>query len=207
MREELSVTVDSVITSAISAGEKVGFLVLAQPVTGGIVARRLVFDGVPMVAANLPPLRHHSTDGFDFGASDGGSADLALAAVQLVLNRLNYLGPTRELTDGSYVFALAWHLHPKFCEEFVAKATGESLHISWQQVIAWARGAMLAHLWEEKITLQKVLDRWHKVAADLPATPPRGPMDQRDILRDLGSEAMELCGLVATLTHYLGHEG
>jgi hypothetical protein len=189
------------------SAEEVGFLVLAQPVTGGIVARRLIVDGRPLVAANLPPLRHHSAGGFDFGGNDGGSADLSLAAVQTVLNRLNYLGPTHLLDDGSYVFALAWHLSPKFCAEFVAGATDDTLAISWQQMMAWIRKAMLNFLWEEKITLQKVLDRWHAVGAGLPATPPRGPMDQRDILRDLGTDAMELCGLVATLTHYLGHEG
>ena len=192
--------------ATIAAGE-VGFLVLAQPVTAGIVARRLTLDGKPLVAANVPPLRQHSADGFDFGSSDGGSADLALAAVQLVLNRLDYLGSTRELADGSHVFALAWRLHGKFCAEFVAGAEGETLTITWQQVMAWARREMLAYLWEEKITLQGVLDRWHAVAGGLPATSPRGPMDQRDILRDLGTDAMELCGLVATLTHYLGHEG
>ena len=189
------------------AAEEVGFLVLAQPVTAGIVARRLIVDGKRLVAANLPPLRQHSADGFDFGGSDGGSADLALAATQTVLNRLNYLGPTHRLADGSHVFALAWHLHGKFCAEFVARAEGETLTITWQQVMSWARREMLAYLWEEKITLQRVLDRWHAVAAGLPSAPPRQPMDQRDLLRDLGVEAMDLCGLVATLTHYLGHEG
>lgn len=193
-------------SATIAAGE-VGFLVLAQPITAGIVARRVTVDGKQAVATNVPPLRHHSTGGFDFGGSEGGSADLALAAVQTVLNRLNYLGPTHRLADGSHVFALAWHLHGKFCAEFVAGATGESLAISWQQVMAWARREMLAYLWEEKITLQGVLDRWHAIAAQLPSTPPRQPMDQRDLLRDLGVEAMDLCGLVATLTHYLGHEG
>ncbi|MFZ1756821.1 MAG: hypothetical protein WBO46_25925 [Caldilineaceae bacterium] len=197
---------DDILTDNILADD-VGFLVLAQPVTAGIVARRVTVDGKPLVAVNLPPLSHHSDDGFDFGGSDGGSADLALAAVQTVLNRLNYLGPTRGLADGSHVFALAWRLHPHFCAEFVAGASGETLTVAWQQVITWARREMLAYLWQEKITLQQVLDRWHGVAAGLPAAPPRGPMDQRDILRDLGSEAMELCGLVATLTHYLGHEG
>jgi len=192
--------------STISA-EDVGFLVLSQPVTGGIVARRLVVDGQPLVAANLPPLRHHSTDGFDFGGTEGGSADLALACVQVVLNRLNYMGPTQRLADGSHVFALAWRLSPHFCAKFVAGASGERLLIPWQQVMSWARQAMLDFLWEEKITLQLVLDRWHAVAGGLPTTPPRGPMDQRDILRDLGVDAMELCGLVEVLTHYLGHEG
>ena len=192
--------------STISA-EEVGFLVLAQPVTAGIVARRVTVDGQPLVAANLPPLRHHSAGGFDFGSTEGGSADLALAAVQLTLNRLDYMGPTHRLADSSHVFALAWRLHPNFCAEFVADATGDTLTIDWQKVMAWARKAMLDFLWEEKITLQKVLDRWHAVDKTLPAAPPRVPMDQRDILRDLGIEAMELCGLVATLTHYLGHEG
>jgi len=197
---------------ATNRAEEVGFVVLAQPVTAGIVARRLTIDTQQVVvAANLPPLRHHSSNGFDFGGNgdgrESGSADLALAAVQLVLNRLNYLGPTHQIADGGYVYALAWHLHGKFCSEFVAGAQGETLDISWQRVITWARGAMLAYLWEEKITLQKVLDRWHAVAADLPATPPRVPMDQRDVLRDLGEDAKDLCGLVATLTHYLGHEG
>ena len=171
------------------------------------MARRLVVDGRRLVAANLPPLRHQSVDGFDFGGSDGGSADLALAAVQLVLNRLNYMGPTHRLADGSHVFALAWHLHGKFCAEFVAGAQGDTLTLTWQRVMAWARKAMLDFLWEEKITLQKVLDRWHAVAAGLPTVPSHQPMNQRDLLRDLGVDAMELCGLVATLTHYLGHEG
>lgn len=193
-------------TSTIAA-EEIGFLVLAQPVTAGIVARRVTVDGRQLVVVNLPPLRHHSAAGFDFGGRDGGSADLALAAVQTVLNRLDYMGPTRRLADGSHVFALAWRLHPNFCAEFVAGATGENLAIDWQKVMAWARKAMLDFLWEEKITLQKVLDRWHAVDKTLPTSPPRVPMDQRDILRDLGAEAMELCGLVATLTHYLGHEG
>lgn len=192
--------------STLSA-EEIGFLVLAQPVTAGILARRVTIGGQPLVAANLPPLRHHSAGGFDFGGTDGGSADLALAAVQLTLNRLDYLGPTHRLADGSHVFALAWRLHPNFCTEFVAGAQGDTLAIDWQKVMAWARKAMLDYLWEEKITLQKVLDRWHAVDKTLPAAPPRVPMDQRDILRDLGIDAMELCGLVATLTHYLGHEG
>lgn len=192
--------------STISA-EEVSFLVLAQPVTGGIVARRVKVDGQPLVAVNLPPLRHHSENGFNFGGTDGGSADLALAAVQAVLNRLNYMGPTHRLADGSHVFGLAWHLHPQFCADFVADATGEALAINWREVMVWMRKAMLNFLWEEKITLQKVLDRWHAVAGGLPTASPRGPMDQRDILRDLGAEAMELCGMVATLTHYLGHEG
>lgn len=185
----------------------VAFLVLAQPLTAGIVARRVTVGERALVAANLPPLRHHSAGGFDFGGSEGGSADLALAAVQTVLNRLNFMGPTHQLADGSYVFALAWRLHPDFCARFVAAATGDELAIPWHDVIRWARQAMLSYLWEEKITLQQVLDRWHAAAKSLPATPPRGPMDQRDILRDLGQEAMELCGLIATLTHYLGHEG
>ncbi|MBI3959700.1 MAG: hypothetical protein HY328_12900 [Chloroflexi bacterium] len=192
--------------ATIAAGE-LAFLVLAQPVTEGIVARRLTVDGKRLVAANVPPLRHHSADGFDFGGRDGGSADLALAAVQMVLNRLNYLGPTRRLDDGSHVSALAWRLHGKFCAEFVAGAQGETLTIAWQQVMAWARREMLDFLREEKITLQGVLERWHAIAGGLPTKPPRSPMDQRDVLRDLGVEAMDLCGLVATLTHYLGHEG
>lgn len=189
------------------AAAEVAFLVLSQPVTEGIVARRVNVDGRPLVAANLPPLRHHSADGFDFGSAEGGSADLALAAVQLVLNRLNYMGPTQRLADGSHVFALAWRLHGDFCARFVAGAQGDALTIAWQQVMSWARKAMLDFLWEEKITLQKVLDRWHAVAAALPTVPSHQPMNQRDLLRDLGLEAKELCGLVETLTHYLGHEG
>lgn len=192
---------------AVHSAEEITCIVLAQPVTAGIVARRLALGDRQVVAANLPPLRHHSRAGFDFGGSDGGSADLALAAVQVVLNRLNFMGPTQRLADGSHVFALAWRLHDSFCAEFVAGGAGDDLTIPWPQVMRWARQAMLAYLWQEKITLQQVLDRWHAAAKSLPATPPRGPMDQRDILRDLGEEAMELCGLVATLTHYLGHEG
>lgn len=187
--------------------EEISFLVLAQPLTSGIVARRVTLGERRVVAANLPPLRHHSDSGFDFGGTDGGSADLALSAVQVILNRLNFMGPTHQLADGGYVFALAWRLHPGFCEEFVAGGAGDELVIPWHAVVRWARRAMLSYLWEEKITLQQVLDRWHAAAKSLPATPPRGPMDQRDILRDLGQEAKELCGLVATLTHYLGHEG
>lgn len=190
----------------ITAGE-VSFLTLAQPVTEGVLARRLTLGGRQVLLANLPPLRHHSDAGFDFGGKDGGSADLALACVQMVLNRLNYLGPTRRLDDGSYVYGLAWHLHSKFCAEFVADAAGETLAISWQQVMAWVRREMLNYLWEEKITLQGVLDRWHAIDATLPAKPPRDPQDQRDVLHELGQEAMGLCGLVATLSHFLGHEG
>lgn len=191
----------------INTADEIAFLVLAQPVTEGIVARRVALGERSLVAANLPPLRHHSATGFDFGGSDGGSADLSLAAVQVVLNRLNFLGPTQRLADGSHVFALAWRLHGSFCAEFVAGGAGDALAIPWPQVMRWARQAMLSYLWSDKITLQQVLDRWHGAAKNLPATPPRGPMDQRDILRDLGDEAMELCGLIATLTHYLGHEG
>lgn len=168
------------------------------------MARRLVVDGRRLVAANLPPLRHQSVEGFDFGGSDGGSADLALAAVQLVLNRLNYMGPTHRLADGSHVFAAGLASPRQVLRRICGRRTGRHPHPHLAAGNGLGAESHAGFSMGGEDHPAKGVGSLARSGCGPPTVPSHQPMNQRDLLRDLGVEAKELCGLVETLTTIWG---
>lgn len=179
-------------------------VMLAPHVTEGILVRRITLDGAPIVASNVPLLRHHSHTGFDFGNAGGGSSDLALACVQAALERLDYIGPTDILWDGSRVYRLASALHVGFRARFVEPARGEELAIPWSKALAWVRQALLETIRRDNITLEGLFAAWQRSAQALPAEPPPAELDRAELTRHLHEELVALAGQAGMLTPFLG---
>ena len=186
------------------AGRTTIQVILAPRVTEGLLVRRMLVDGAPIVASNVPLLRHHSPTGFDFGDTGGGSSDLALACVQAVLERLDYIGPTDKLWDGSRVYRLAVALHAPFRARFVEPARGDELRISWSKALTWVRQTLLVMIRQENITLEGVLAAWRRSAAELPVEPPQTELDRAALTREIHEELVALAGNAGILTPFLG---
>jgi len=122
----------------------------------GLLAERLP-DG--SLRANVPHLKHHSS-GFDCGYGGSGPADLALSVLHSLLPPVSKEeekaqhdlpisefyrvldDPTRWTTemglrDKVRVNNLAWLLHQKFKEEFIAKMPESGGHISIELIMSW----------------------------------------------------------------------
>lgn len=182
-------------------------VMLAPHVTEGIVAQRLTLDGAPVIAANVPLLRHHSHTGFDFGDTNGGSSDLALACVQTVLERLDYIGPTGILWDGSRVYQLAVALHAGFRARFIEPARGDELRIPWSMALTWVRQALLDRVRQESITLENLFAAWRHSVAALPAEPPSDELSRAELTRQLHADLVALAGQAGILAPFLGMIG
>lgn len=179
-------------------------IMLAPPLTEGIVVRRMLLDGAPVIASNVPLLRHHSHTGFDFGNAGGGSSDLALACVQAVLERLDYIGPTDILWDGSRVYRLAVTLHAGFRARFVEPARAEELRISWTKAMTWVRQALLERVRRENITLDALFTAWRQSAEALPDKAPPAELDRAELTRQLHEDLVALAGQAGALAPFLG---
>jgi hypothetical protein len=115
------------------------------PISGrGLVRRRgpmpditctRMVDGT--AACSLPRRhRHHSREGFDFGYSGVGPADLALNILAATLP----LEPGDDgvrLADTSQVSKAAWDLHEAFTRDVVARLPHEGGVISTQAIRDW----------------------------------------------------------------------
>lgn len=182
-------------------------LLLAEPLSRGLLARRLQVNDTLMVATNVPPVRHFAADGFALGDASPGAADLSLAFVQVILDRLGYVGPRQRTEDGGSISALAHHLYPSFLAGFVATAQGDDLFVSWQKALAWARRELLAYLTSHQITLGATVERLRHQVDRLPPTLPGGPLDRQDFMLELHQELAILLGQVSILDQFLGMPG
>lgn len=90
---------------------------LPRSLEEGIILQRWT-DG--RVATNVPHLvTHHSPSGFEFGYGGSGPADLALNAVEAILQQIGYAGPRMACWRGD-CWELSYTLHQEFKWLFVA---------------------------------------------------------------------------------------
>jgi hypothetical protein len=98
----------------------------------GIMIERL--NGV--VHTNVPHLVvHHSPDGWDFGYTGSGPADLALNIVEWQLQREHYRGERITCFDGT-CFRAAWEMHQEFKRTFLARDR-QVIRIPLRALAAW----------------------------------------------------------------------
>ncbi len=182
-------------------------VMLATRLTDGIVVRRVDAEGERIIASNVPPLRHASPSGFAFGDEGPGASDLALACVQALLERMDYIGPADKLWDGSRVYTLAHELREPFLSHFIAPAQGDELHIPWNQALGWMRKALLARIYAQKLSSDTLLHAWRLSVEGLPDPPPQTEMDRADATRVLRAELLRMTGDASVLSQFLGMVG
>jgi len=182
-------------------------VMLCQRLTQGFVVERVDVDGVSVIATNVPPLRHASQSGFDFGNDGPGAQDLALACVQALLERMDYAGPTQAAWDGSRVYRLAAELQGAFLDQFIAPATGDEVRIPWSKALGWLRGALLERVRERGLTTDTVMDAWRASVDDLPDPPPRKELERAEAARALRAQLLELTDDASVLSQFLGLVG
>ncbi len=97
-----------------------------------------VDDRGMLCRTNIPHLvTHHSPDGFEFGYSGSGAADLALNVCQLYLNMTGYTGRKTRCYDGN-CWALAWRLHQQFKTEFIEGVNWiKGAYVSFDRISRW----------------------------------------------------------------------
>lgn len=111
------------------------------PLRQGIVVRRLL-DGTP--ATNVPHLisTGKSPNGFEFGYLGSGPTELALNAIEAILNIIGYKGRLMAaFKDGSRCFELAWQCCHPFKEQFIASIDQKTLEtvVPFEEVVAWVQ--------------------------------------------------------------------
>jgi hypothetical protein len=91
------------------------------------------------VYTNVPHhVVHHSHTGYEWGYSGSGPADLALNMVQDALSRMDYKDPFPPVDCyQGRCMSLAWRLHQRFKEAFIAKLPRDGGVFSFQDVAAW----------------------------------------------------------------------
>lgn len=108
------------------------------------------------VVTNVPHLVvHHSPDGYEFGYGGSGPADLALNVCQLYLNMVDYEGQQTRCYDGN-CWTLAWALHQKFKQEFIASARRMGEVIPFARIDAWFQSKMTSELIAQYAIQQEV---------------------------------------------------
>ncbi len=182
-------------------------VMLPARLTGGIVVRRVRIDDRLVIATNVPPLRHNSEVGFDFGNKGPGAADLALSCVQALLVRSDYVGPTQKMWDGSRAYRLAVELHESFLAKFVAPAQGDELLIPWNNALGWLRRMLLTRLREQGLTSDTLLRAWRESVDSLPEPPPKTELDRAEAARALRDDLAALTGDASVLSQFLGMVG
>jgi hypothetical protein len=180
---------------------------LPERLTDGILVRRIACQGGTIVATNVPPLRHRSQSGFDFGNDSPGASDLALACVQAVLERMDYVGPTEKVWDGSRVYVLANELQELFFCDFVAHASGDEFRIGWNQVLSWLRRMLLARVRERGLSSDELIGAWRRSSESLPDPMPETELDRADLTRQVRTELLEMLGEASILAQFLGMIG
>ncbi len=179
-------------------------IALPDRMTEGIIVQRVALDGVTGMAANVPPLRHLSETGFDFGNDSTGATDLALACANAILERMDYVGPTHIIQDGSRVYRLAMGLHETFRSEFIEPASGDELRITWGKALGWMRQALLKSLRDETITQETLLASLQRTQDELPDPLPDNELDQAALNRQLRGAFTEMAGDASVLSQFLG---
>jgi hypothetical protein len=182
-------------------------VMLPARLTDGMIVRRVRVEDRLVIATNLPPLRHNSDSGFDFGNSGPGAADLALSCVQALMVRSDYVGPTQKMWDGSRLYGLAVELHESFLAQFVVSAQGDELTISWNQALGWLRRMLLTRLRERGLTSDTLLLAWRESVDSLPEPPPRTELDRAEAARALRDDLAALTGDASVLSQFLGMVG
>lgn len=187
-----------------STGDEAVQVMLPMRLTGGIIVRRIRLDGAPAIAANVPPLRHASRIGFDFGNDGPGASDLALACAHAILTRMDYVGPVQKLWDGSRVYRLALDMQTPFRAHFIEPTQGDELQMSWNKALGWMRRTLLTNVRAEDLTLQSLLDDWRRSADELPDPLPSTDLELAELTRHLHGELAEMTGDAAVLAQFLG---
>lgn len=125
------------------------------PFEKGLVMKRRFIDGpadmerVGGVITNVPHLVvHHSPDGFEFGYAGSGPADLALNVCQFYLNMTGYEGQQIKCYDGK-CWGLAWKLHQKFKQDFIALVPRSGMTIPFETIDAWFQSNITSDLLEQ----------------------------------------------------------
>ncbi len=182
-------------------------IALPDKLTSGIVVLRTVVDGASAIATNVPPLRHASQSGFDFGNDGAGAADLSLACTHAILSRMDYVGPVQPLRDGSRVYRLALELYEPFCAEFIEPACDDELRIPWSRTLGWMRRTLLRQLRARGLTQQTLLSDLQEITIALPNPLPKTETDQDALNHQLRRELAKLTGDASILSQFLGMIG
>jgi hypothetical protein len=187
-----------------SPPEGVNQVMLPARLTEGIIVRRTMLAGRPVIASNVPPLRHESPEGFDFGSDGPGASDLALACVHAILERMDYAGPVRKVWDGSRVYVLALDLQASFQDLFVSQASGEELLIPWNQALGWMRRTLLERVRREHLSSDCLIEAWRRSVDSLPDPLPETELDRAETTRRLRTDLIRLTGEASILDQFLG---
>ena len=186
------------------SGDEIVHVMLPIRLTEVIVVQRTLLDNRPAIATNVPPLRHASQTGFDFGNDGSGASDLALACVHAVLARMDYVGPVQKLWDGSRVYRLALELHAPFRAHFIESAQGDELLIPWSQALGWMRRTLLSLVREQNLTQASLLKEWQRSLDALPDPLPQNELDLATLNRQLRDDLIEMTGDASVLDQFLG---